>query len=61
MNSHADIHDLLWMSCINFGYHLSDVAPSSGQIFMSVTLVYDQIPAKLKTFPSASAVLHILY
>ncbi len=33
-------------------------APRAGQIFPN-TLVYDQIPAKLMTFPSASAVLHL--
>ena len=47
------------MNCNNFGdpptFHL---AHSSGQnLNLSNTLVYDQIPAKLMTFPSALSVL----
>ncbi len=53
----TDIHVPL-MNCKLFGDLLTfHLAPSSGQHFdLSKTLVYDQTPAKLMTFPSASTV-----
>ncbi len=49
----------LRMNCNNFAHRLTFLlAPSSGQNFsLSNTLVYDHIPEKVMTFPSASAVL----
>ncbi len=53
----SDFHVSLRMNCNNFGDPLTfHLAPSSRQNFnLSSALVYDQIPVKLITFPSASA------
>ncbi len=52
-----DIHAPLRMNSHDFNdsltFHL--LSPSGQIFFLSNTLVYDQIPAKLMTFPSASA------
>ncbi len=58
----TDIHSPLWLNPHDFGDCLTfHLAPSSGQICnLFNTLVFDQIPAKLMTLPSASAVLLVL-
>ncbi len=52
----TDVHVPLRMKCNDFGDPLTFyLAPSSGQhVHVSNTLVYDQIPTELQTFPSAS-------
>ncbi len=57
MKCGSDVHVPLRMNCKNFGEPLTfHLAPSSGRhVNVSNTLIYDQIPAELQTFPSASA------
>ncbi len=57
MKCGSDVHVPLRMNCKNFGDPLTfHLAPSSGQhVNVSNTLLYDQTPAELQTFPSASA------
>ncbi len=56
MKCGSDIHVPLRMNCKNFVIPWSHLAPSSGQhVNVSNTLVYDQTPAELQTFPSAPA------
>ncbi len=54
----SEIHVSLRMNCNKFGDPLTfHVAPSKGQLFrFCSSLVYDQMPAKVMTLPSASAV-----
>lgn len=54
----TDIHVPMWLSSSNVGKPLTfNLAPLSGQNFNLFNMIYVQIPAKLRIFPTASTVL----